>query len=82
MARRHTDKRQVKGLVLTRRLGDIVSIETPEGEVLLVQVIAFRGNEVRLCFQAPDSVKIHRYEATPAYHQAKATAEGKAGGEE
>ena len=48
-------------LVLTRKVGDSVILDTSDGPVEVL-VVAVRGNAVRLGFEAPDSVRIHRAE--------------------
>jgi len=45
-------------LVLSRQKNEAVRI----GQDITVTVMEVRGNKVRLGFQAPDSVKIHRDE--------------------
>lgn len=45
-------------LSLTRRVGESIVI----GEDIFITVLACKGNQVRICFNAPDSVAIHRYE--------------------
>jgi carbon storage regulator len=45
-------------LSLTRRVGESIAI----GEEVFLTVMACKGNQVRLCFSAPNSVAIHRYE--------------------
>lgn len=45
-------------LSLTRRIGESIVI----GEDVLVTVLGCKGNQVRMGFNAPLSVPIHRYE--------------------
>ena len=52
-------------LVLNRRMNDQVILRTAEGEVR-VTVVFVRGREVRLGFEAPDSINIVRAEIDQA----------------
>ena len=45
-------------LSLTRRVGESIVI----GEDIFITVLACKGNQVRIAFNAPNSVPIHRYE--------------------
>ena len=45
-------------LSLTRKVGESIVI----GEDLFITVLACKGNQVRIGFNAPNSVAIHRYE--------------------
>ncbi|HAU0262619.1 TPA: carbon storage regulator CsrA [Legionella pneumophila] len=45
-------------LSLTRRIGESIVI----GEDVFLTVLACKGNQVRLGFNAPHSLAIHRYE--------------------
>ncbi|KTC73169.1 carbon storage regulator CsrA [Legionella bozemanae] len=45
-------------LSLTRRVGESIVI----GEDIFITVLACKGNQVRVAFNAPNSVPIHRYE--------------------
>ena len=49
-------------LVLSRRRGEKIIITTPGGVRVVVIVIAIRGDNVRMGFEAPDDVSIHREE--------------------
>lgn len=50
-------------LVLTRKIGEMVRIQCPSGEVVVVQVLPGRsGQQVKLGFDAPKSVVIVRDE--------------------
>ena len=49
-------------LILTRRVGETIIIETPAGERIEVTVLAVKGNQVRIGTQAPDDVHILREE--------------------
>lgn len=48
-------------LVLSRKLAESVSISIDDIRIK-VQVIEIRGDKVRLGFEAPESVRIHREE--------------------
>jgi carbon storage regulator len=45
-------------LSLTRRIGESIAI----GEDVFITILACKGNQVRIGFDAPSSVAIHRYE--------------------
>lgn len=49
-------------LVLSRRINEVIVIETPSGEKIGVSVLEIRGNAVRLGFTADAEVKINRSE--------------------
>lgn len=46
-------------LVLTRRMGETVMI----GDEVTFTVLAVKGNQVRMGFNAPRSVEVHREES-------------------
>lgn len=45
-------------LSLTRRIGESIVI----GDDVFLTILACKGNQVRIAFNAPNSVPIHRYE--------------------
>ena len=45
-------------LSLTRRIGESIVI----GEDIFITVLGCKGNQVRIGFNAPNSIAIHRYE--------------------
>ena len=45
-------------LILTRRVGETVVV----GDNILVTVLGFKGNQVRLGIEAPSDVSVHREE--------------------
>jgi carbon storage regulator len=49
-------------LILTRRIGEAIKV----GEAVTVQVLAIKGNQVRLGVGAPKDVPVHREEI---YHR-------------
>jgi len=49
-------------LILTRRPGETIVIETPAGERIEVAVLGVKGNQVRVGTQAPADVSIMREE--------------------
>ena len=49
-------------LVLTRRIDEQVIIEFADGRRLVVKVLGLRSDSVRLGFDGPDNVTIHREE--------------------
>ena len=49
-------------LMLTRRVGESIIIETPAGERITVTVLGVKGNQVRIGTDAPDDVNIVREE--------------------
>jgi carbon storage regulator len=53
-------------LILTRRLGESIIIETPAGERIQVTVLGVKGNQVRIGTDAPDDVTILREELLEA----------------
>ncbi len=48
-------------LVLSRKSGERIHI----GKDIVLTVVAVKGNRVRLAFEAPESVRIHREEVLP-----------------
>jgi len=57
-------------LVLTRTLGEMVHILTPEGREIVLQIVDVRGRAgrqlVRLGFTADPAIRIHRHEHVEA----------------
>ena len=49
-------------LILSRRIGESIIIETPAGERITVTVLGVKGNQVRIGTDAPDDVSIMREE--------------------
>jgi len=49
-------------LILTRRPGETLIIETPAGEQIKVTVLHVKGNQVRIGTEAPDDIQIVREE--------------------
>ena len=49
-------------LILTRRPGESIIIETPTGERIQVTVLGVKGNQVRIGTEAPDDISIVREE--------------------
>ena len=49
-------------LILTRRPGETLFIETPAGEQIQVKVLEVKGNQVRIGMDAPDDISIVREE--------------------
>ena len=49
-------------LILTRRPGETLIIETPAGERIQVTVLGIKGNQVRIGTDAPDDIAIVREE--------------------
>ena len=43
-------------LILTRRLGESIIIETPAGERIQINVLGIKGNQVRIGTEAPDDI--------------------------
>jgi carbon storage regulator len=48
-------------LILTRRVGEFVLIDKKNLNIKVV-VLGVKGNQVRLGFEAPDDISIHREE--------------------
>jgi carbon storage regulator len=49
-------------LILTRRPGETLIIETPAGKQIKVTVLEVKGNQVRIGTDAPDDIAIVREE--------------------
>ena len=49
-------------LILTRRVGESIIIETPAGERIQVTVLGVKGNQVRIGTDAPEDIQIMREE--------------------
>lgn len=45
-------------LILTRRIGETVVV----GDDVLITILGIKGNQIRLGFDAPDHISIHRQE--------------------
>jgi len=60
-------------LVLGRRRGEAVIIETPSGETIRVIVAECRSNSVRLGFECDKSVNIYRDDARERYRTVKSS---------
>lgn len=52
----------MKGLTLTRRPGESVTLKTECGGEIVITISGRSGNHVRLAFEAPPEVKIWRTE--------------------
>lgn len=51
-------------LVLSRKVGETIYV----GDDIQITVVQIRGDAVRLGFEAPDGVEIHRQEVYEAIH--------------
>jgi len=49
-------------LILTRRPGETIIIETPAGEQISITVLEVKGHQVRIGTKAPDDISIVREE--------------------
>ena len=49
-------------LILTRRPGETTVITLPDGSIVTATVLAVKGNQSRIGFNAPKDVKVHREE--------------------
>lgn len=49
-------------LILTRRPGESITIETPEGRTIMMTVLAVKGTQVRVGFTADKDVSVVRNE--------------------
>ena len=49
-------------LILTRRLGETIVVQTPSGEVVEFTVVGLNGLQVRLAIDAPKHTSIDRRE--------------------
>lgn len=49
-------------LILTRRIGEIIVIETPAGEQIEITVLGVKGSQVRIGTSAPVDVTVVREE--------------------
>jgi carbon storage regulator len=49
-------------LVLTRRPGEFVRIELPDGDRIKVTVLGIKGSQIRIGTDAPDAISIVREE--------------------
>jgi carbon storage regulator len=55
-------QKEIAMLILTRRVGESLIIETPAGEHIEVAVLGVKGNQVRIGTDAPDHIQIMREE--------------------
>ena len=49
-------------LILTRRVGESIIIETPASELIQVTVLGVKNNQVRIRTEAPNDISIVREE--------------------
>ena len=63
-------------LILTRRPGETLIIELPNGKQIDVTVLEVKGNQVRIGINAPKDVAVHREEI---YERIKREQDAKAG---
>lgn len=49
-------------LMLTRRIGESISARMPDGALLTITVAEIREGQVKLGFEAPREIEIHRAE--------------------
>ena len=49
-------------LILTRRVNETLVISIPDGRRIEVEVLGFKGNQVRVGISADDDIVIHRGE--------------------
>lgn len=49
-------------LILTRRIGEVLVIDTPGGEKIEITVLGVKGNQVRIGTSAPMAVTVVREE--------------------
>jgi carbon storage regulator len=59
---RSIKQKEIAVLILTRRVGESIIIETPAGEQITVTVLGVKGNQVRIGTEAPDDIQILREE--------------------
>jgi len=55
-------QKDIAMLILTRRPGETLIIETPAGERIEVTVLEVKGNQVKIGTDAPDNIAIVREE--------------------
>lgn len=53
-------------LVLSRHRDESVIVTHPDGTKITIQVVDIRGDKVRLGFDAPQNVSVHRQEVQEA----------------
>jgi carbon storage regulator len=63
-----TPQKDIAMLILTRRPGESLIIETPAGELITVTVLGIKGNQVRIGTDAPDDITIVREELLKGSH--------------
>ena len=59
---RSIKQKEIAVLILTRRVGESIIIETPARERITVTVLGVKGNQVRIGTDAPDDIHIVREE--------------------
>ncbi len=64
-------------LVITRREGEEVVIGDPSSPLGFIRVASIKGERVRLCFDFPRDVDVHRREIADQIVAAKPTVVGK-----
>lgn len=49
-------------LILTRRVGETIVVETDDGTLVTATVLGVKGNQVRIGVNAPKEIAVHREE--------------------
>lgn len=55
-------------LVINARLNEEIVIQLPDGETITLQALGIKGSKVRLGFEGPKRIPIHRKEIYDAIH--------------
>ena len=61
--KRSKDNTKSGRLMLARKIGEPIFIETADGQKMQFEISDIRGNQVRMSFQAPPEIKIYRHDA-------------------
>lgn len=64
-------------LILTRRVGETIYIESPDGTLVTASVLGVKGSQVRIGVNAPKDVSVHREEIYQRIQAEKADKEVK-----
>lgn len=66
-------------LILTRRPGETLIAEMPNGQTIELTILGIKGNQVRIGVEAPKDIPVHRKEIYDRIHAGEPAPAKKAG---